>query len=60
MPVVKMFIQNPSNSFPVYKSVSNNNVNVKNTFRPIPRLLIGGAMVGRIQFAKSGCSSCGK
>ena len=59
MPVVKMFIQNPSNSFPVYKSVSNN-LKVKNTFKPIPRLLIGGAMVGRIQFAKSGCSSCGK
>ena len=25
-----------------------------------PRLNVGGAMIGRIQFAKSGCSSCGK
>jgi hypothetical protein len=56
MPAVKMFIQNHSNKFPVYKPVSNNN----NTFRTIPRLAIGGAMIGRIQFSKSGCSSCGK
>ena len=57
MPAVKMFIQNHSNKFPVYKPVSNNN---SNTFRTIPRLAIGGAMIGRIQFSKSGCSSCGK
>ena len=25
-----------------------------------PRLNVGGAMIGRIQFAKSGCSACGK
>jgi hypothetical protein len=35
-------------------------VNVAPNIRQVPRLAIGGAMIGRIQFAKSGCSSCGK
>ena len=58
MPAVKMFIQNHSNKFPLYKPVPNNN-KTNTTFRPIPRLAIGGAMIGRIQYSKSGCSSCG-
>jgi hypothetical protein len=35
-------------------------VNVATNVKQVPRIAIGGAMIGRIQFAKSGCSSCGK
>ena len=54
---MKMVIQTPSNRIPVQKSVNNTKNN--NNIRQMPRLAISGAMIGRIQFSKSGCSSCG-
>jgi len=51
---MKMVIQTPSNRIPVQKTAKNNN-----NIRQMPRLAISGAMIGRIQFSKSGCSSCG-
>jgi len=57
MPAMKMVIQTPSNRIPVQKSVNNTKNN--NNIRQMPRLAISGAMIGRIQFSKSGCSSCG-
>ena len=57
MPAMKMHIQNPSNRIPIYKPPANNAKN--NNKSQMPRLAISGAMIGRIQFSKSGCSSCG-
>jgi hypothetical protein len=54
---MKMHIQNPSNRIPIYKPPANNAKN--NNKSQMPRLAISGAMIGRIQFSKSGCSSCG-
>lgn len=61
MPAIRMQIQN--NRTQVYRQAApnyNTLVNVAPNIRQVPRLAIGGAMLGRIQFAKSGCSSCGK
>ena len=62
MPRLHMFIQNPA-SRNVYVNRPINVdpvVNVSASARQGPRLAIGGAMIGRIQFSKSGCGSCGK
>jgi hypothetical protein len=58
-----MVIQNPgSNNFYVARPANNINhsVNVVANAKQGPRLAIGGAMISRIQFSKSGCGSCGK
>jgi hypothetical protein len=62
MPRLQMFIQNPaSRSVYVNRPINVDPViNVSATARQGPRLAIGGAMIGRIQFSKSGCGSCGK
>ena len=63
MPRLNMFIQNPaSNNFYISRPTNNTNpsINVIATAKQGPRLAIGGAMIGRIQFSRSGCGSCGK
>jgi len=58
-----MFIQNPaSNNFYISRPMNNTNpsINVIATAKQGPRLAIGGAMISRIQFSRSGCGSCGK
>lgn len=63
MPRLNMFIQNPgSNNYYVTRPANtiNTSVNVVANAKQGPRLAIGGAMISRIQFSKSGCGSCGK
>jgi len=62
MPAMKMIVQNFSNRIPLYNSTANKSIvnsGFNNKMRQVPRMAIGGAMIGRIQFSKSGCSSCG-
>jgi alanine-alpha-ketoisovalerate/valine-pyruvate aminotransferase len=59
MPTLKMIITN--NQKPVYRQPNNLNTIINLASNKLgPRLAIGGTMIERIQFAKSGCSSCGK
>ena len=58
-----MFIQNPaSNNFYVSRPANtiSPSINVVASAKQGPRMAIGGAMISRIQFSKSGCGSCGK
>jgi len=58
-----MFIQNPANNFYGGRQANvivNPSINVVANAKQGPRLAIGGAMISRIQFSKSGCGSCGK
>ena len=59
MPAIRMQIQNNQTIRQAFQNY-NTLVNVAPNIRQVPRLAIGGSMIGRIHFAKSGCSSCGK
>jgi hypothetical protein len=60
MPSMNMVIENSSN-WKNYSKINNNYNSINNIIRPLGiKKPIAGPMIGRIQFSKSGCSSCGK